>query len=405
MSSPLPISNTADLNRKGFGLKQAITPHMQRDYRSPLVDWLKANGHQLLAGGIELRLAKEFGFCYGVDRAVEYAYETREKFPERNLWITGEIIHNPFVNRRLKEMGIRFLDETPAGVAQVQADEVVLLPAFGVPAPFLESIRARKAVIVDTTCGSVLNVWKQVENNAKAGYTSIIHGKYGHEETRATASRAALFPGGKYLVVLNLEEAERVARFMEAGCPEGAEAEALAHDFTAACPPGFSFTVDLQRVGLANQTTMLSSESIAIAQRFEVAQQATHGGAMKEHFRAFDTICSATQDRQDAVQALLQWPPQLMVVIGGFNSSNTTHLKEMGDTVCPTFHVETAEGVLATEIRHKPLGEAPRLTAHWWPEGATRVAITAGASTPDLEVGRLAARLLEIRGAAPPVPA
>ncbi len=393
---------TADLNRKGFGLKQTILPTLKRDYRSPLVDWLKANGHRVAAGGIELRLAHEFGFCYGVDRAVEYAYETREQFPDRQLWITGEIIHNPFVNGRLKEMGIQFLDETSAGLAAVGKGDVVLLPAFGVPAPTLEQIRAREAVIVDTTCGSVLNVWKQVENNARDGYTSIIHGKYAHEETRATASRAGLFPEGKYLIVLDKPQAERVARFMEQGCPAGPEADALARDFATATSPGFDFTRDLERVGLANQTTMLSSESLEIAARFGLAQERRFA-TQPEKYRAFDTICSATQDRQDAVQKLLAWPPEVLVVIGGFNSSNTTHLKEMGDPICPTWHVETAAGVEAGRIVHKPLGKPPVAAENWLPATVTRIGVTAGASTPDREVGALVARLLELRGVKAPV--
>jgi 4-hydroxy-3-methylbut-2-enyl diphosphate reductase len=397
---------TADLNRKGFGLKTLITPQLARDYRSPLVDYLKANNHSLSVGGLEIHLAREFGFCYGVDRAVEYAYETREKVPDKQIWITGEIIHNPFVNARLKQMAIRFLDEAAPGIAamaQIQPGDAVLLPAFGVPAPMLEAIRAREAVIVDTTCGSVLNVWKQVESNAKDGFTSIIHGKYGHEETRATASRAALFSGGKYLVVLNLDEAERVALFMEAGCPAGPEAQALANDFARACSTGFDFTRDLRRVGIANQTTMLSSESLAIARRIEAAQAVAFGPQVGVHYRAFDTICSATQDRQDAVQVLLSIKPDLLLVIGGFNSSNTTHLKEMGDLVCPTFHVETAAALTAGAITHKPFGQAPVTTTDWLPAGPLKVGITAGASTPDLEVGKLVATLLALRGVEPPV--
>ena len=397
-------SQTADLNRKGFGLKQTILPQLKRDYRSPLVDWLRANGHSARAGAAEIRLAQEFGFCYGVDRAVEYAYETREKFPDRQLWITGEIIHNPFVNGRLKEMGIKFLDETPGGIGAVGSGDVVLLPAFGVPSPVLDAIRAREAVIVDTTCGSVLNVWKQVENNARDGFTSIIHGKFAHEETRATASRASLFPLGKYLIVFDKPQAERVATFMEAGCPAGDEADALARDFARASSPGFDFTRDLARVGLANQTTMLSSESLEIAARFGLAQERRHGAeASKAHFRAFDTICSATQDRQDAVQKLLAWPPQVLIVIGGFNSSNTTHLKELGDLVCPTFHIQTGEALSRDAVTHKPQGGSPVEARDWLPAGTTRIGVTAGASTPDLEVGRTVARVMEFLGEKPPV--
>jgi len=203
---------------KGFGLKQVIGGQLVRDYASPLVDRMRAEGFRLAAGDLVFHLAQEFGFCYGVDRAVEYAYETREKFPERTIHITGEIIHNPRVNGRLTEMGIRFLDQGgDAAFERLGADDVVLLPAFGVTVATMERLHRAGCIVVDTTCGSVLNVWKNVERYAKDGHTALIHGTWNHEETRATASRALLHPGGHYVIVRDMGEAEIVAEMIEHG--------------------------------------------------------------------------------------------------------------------------------------------------------------------------------------------
>ncbi len=333
--------------QRGFGLKEEIRPELSADYHSRIVDRIKSEGHRLVAGDVTFLLAREFGFCYGVDRAVEYAYETRRRFPERTIYLTGEIIHNPHVNARLKQMGIHFLREPDGGgpgLRAVREGDVVILPAFGVSVQEMAELRAKECVLVDTTCGSVLNVWKNVDRFAAAGFTALIHGKYAHEETRATASRTTQYPGGRYLIVRDADEAERVCDYIR----RGGDAAAFLARFAAVCSPGFDPDLHLDRIGVANQTTMLSSESLAIQEMIRSALADRYGGAaLPDRFRSFDTICSATQDRQDAVLALLDSRPDLMVVIGGYNSSNTNNLAAMASRAVPTYHIEDAHGRLA----------------------------------------------------------
>jgi len=385
---------------RGFGLKSEIEGQLTEDYRSRIVEHLKAHDHTLRIADVTIRLAAEFGFCYGVDRAVEYAYETRTRFPNRKLFITGEIIHNPHVNERLREMGIQFLEEGEGAVAPwnaLAAGDVVILPAFGVTVGQMAQLREKGCTLVDTTCGSVLNVWKNVERYADEGFTSLIHGKYDHEETRATASRTLLHRGGKYLVVRDLDETARVTDFIR----KGGDTQSFVEHFRPACSSGFNPETDLARVGLANQTTMLSSESLRVAEEIRLALAERYGEVnLKEHFRSFDTICSATQDRQDAVLRLLHEPLSLMLVIGGYNSSNTNHLAEIATHSVPTYHIEDSTCLVdADTIRHKPAGHTTDSTSRGWlPAGPVVVGITAGASTPNNRIGEVVERILEIRG-------
>src|SRR5215213_10281165 len=312
--------------RRGFGLKAEIEGQLTADYHSTVVELMRARQHRLDVGPLRFRLAKEFGFCYGVDRAVDYAYETRRKFPDRPLYLVGEIIHNPHVNQKLRDMGVHFLargDDGAFDFSGIGPEDVVIMPAFGVTMGDFERLRAIGCVLVDTTCGSVLNVWKRVESYARDGYTAIIHGKHYHEETKATASQVMKYPGGRYLVLLNMDEARIVCDFIER---EG-EPAPIAARFGRVASPGFDFGRDLVRVGIANQTTMLSGESLAIAAEIGRSMARRYGEeALAGHFRSFDTICSATQERQDAVLALIEEPLDVMVVVGGYNSSNTCHL-------------------------------------------------------------------------------
>ncbi|HEY9507974.1 MAG TPA: 4-hydroxy-3-methylbut-2-enyl diphosphate reductase, partial [Gemmatimonadales bacterium] len=294
--------------RRGFGLKAEIEGQLAADYHSTVVEALRSNQYRLTVGSLTFRLAREFGFCYGVDRAVDYAYETRIKFPDRRLYLVGEIIHNPHVNQKLRDMGVRFLARGEAGefdFSVISPDDVVILPAFGVTIGDFERLRGIGCVLVDTTCGSVLNVWKRVESYARDGFTAIIHGKHWHEETKATASQVMKYPEGRYLVVFDMEEARLVCDFIEQGGDTGALRERLAK----AASPGFDFDRDLVRVGIANQTTMLSGESLAIAEEVRRSMVRRYGESAGEHFRSFDTICSATQERQDAIKDMLADPP------------------------------------------------------------------------------------------------
>jgi 4-hydroxy-3-methylbut-2-enyl diphosphate reductase len=388
--------------RKGFGLRAEVEEDLTGDYAGHLVDVLRARDHVLVAGDVTIMLAKEFGFCYGVERAVEYAYQTRKKFPGRRIFLAGEIIHNPHVNAKIAEMGIVILSADTEGFdySAVRPEDVVILPAFGVTIRDFERLRALGCVMVDTTCGSVLNVWKRVESYARDGYTALIHGKYYHEETRATASQAMKYPGGRYVVVRDLAEAQIVCDYI-AG--RGGDRDAFLTKFARATSPRFDPDVDLKRIGVANQTTMLSRESLAVGQLVGAAMEATHGAAHRaENFRTFDTICSATQDRQDAVLSLLQEPLDVMLVIGGYNSSNTMSLAAICADRVHTYHVEDAVCIDPARgtIRHQPIAKKVEAeVTDWLPhDGPVRVGITAGASTPNNKIGEAVARVLATRG-------
>ena len=387
--------------RKGLDLKHAVAGMLADSYHSTLVDRIKAEDFTFRSGRLTLHLAREFGFCYGVDRAVDYAYQTRERFPDRDVYLTGEIIHNPHVNEKLRMMSVRFLSDDPGAIDRLGANDVVILPAFGVTSAMLERLDRRGCTLVDTTCGSVLNVWKNVRRYAEGGYTSIIHGKVWHEETQATASQAVQY-GGRYLVVLDRTETELVCDHIRGRRTAGD----LTARFANAVSPGFEFERDLQRIGLANQTTMLMSESLEIGEIIRAAIVERYGEAsLAEHYQAFDTICSATQDRQDAVVALLRDKPvDLMIVIGGYNSSNTTNLARICAGSRPTFHIADPDCLLsAQEIRHRPIGSKEETTTTGWlpAEGAVRIGLTSGASTPDNLVGATVARLAEFCGENP----
>jgi 4-hydroxy-3-methylbut-2-en-1-yl diphosphate reductase len=389
--------------QKGFGLREEIKPELRADYHSAIVERLKASGFRLEAGPLTFRLAREFGFCYGVDRAVEYAYETRRKFPGHAIYLTGEIIHNPHVNARLKEMGIRFLREAGGrgpGFEVVRPGDVVILPAFGVTMQELTRLREVGCILVDTTCGSVLNVWKNVDRFSATGFTALIHGKYAHEETRATASRTSQYPGGRYLVVRDRAEAQSVCDYIR----HGGDRAAFLRTFAAACSDDFDPDAHLGRIGLANQTTMLSSESLQIQDMIRSALVDRHGaGALEDRFRAFDTICSATQDRQDSVLELIDGKPDLMVVIGGYNSSNTSHLAALASRHVPTYHIEEASCIESREvIRHKPFGGHGEAVARdWLSRLPAIVGLTAGASTPNNKIGEVVARIASVCGVDP----
>jgi len=388
--------------RKGFGLKDAIEGALTSDYHSRVVDAVREHGYALTVGDLTFRLAREFGFCYGVDRAVEYAYETRTKFPERRTFLVGEIIHNPHVNSKLRAMGVEFLFRGKDGefdFTGVTPEDVVILPAFGVTVHDFTRLRAIGCVLVDTTCGSVLNVWKRVESYAKDGYTAVIHGKYFHEETKATSSQVTKYPGGRYVIVRDMAEAREVCAYVEGAGGR----ERFVRQFSHAVSPGFDPDRDLVKIGVANQTTMLSNESLAIAAELRAAAVRRYGAAaVGEHFRTFDTICSATQDRQDAVLKLIESPLDLMVVIGGYNSSNTTHLAAICAGLVPTYHIEDAFCIDPTEgggVRHLPVGTKEEVRAErWLPAGPVTIGITAGASTPNNKIGETIERILAIRG-------
>lgn len=411
--------------RKGLGLKAEVQGTLDADYSGRLVDLMREREFELIAGDTTVRLAREFGFCYGVERAVDYAYQARAKFPGRRVVLVGEIIHNPHVNAKLRAMGVEILmpvaesaDAKASGGAhagggkviprfdysRIEPDDVVIIPAFGVAIRDFEILRGIGCVLVDTTCGSVLNVWKRVERYAKDGFTALIHGKHYHEETRATASQVEKYDGGSFLVVRDMAEAKLVCEYIEGH----GERESFLARFAHAASPGFDPDAHLRRIGVANQTTMLASESLAIAAEVGAAMERARGAEYRAaNFRSFDTICSATQERQDAVKELLTEPLDVMVVVGGYNSSNTMSLAAICAEHVSTYHVEDATCLDPERgtIRHKVAGKANDgevETAGWLAAaGPVRVGITAGASTPNNKIGEAVARIFATRGIDP----
>jgi len=327
--------------RKGFGLKSEIQSELDSDYTGQLVDMLQAREYTLTAGDLTIRLAKEFGFCYGVERAVEYAYQARKKFPDRTIYLAGEIIHNPHVNSKLQAMGITFLMPKDGRIdfSGVKATDVVILEKY---------------------------------------------------------------EGAEYFIVRNMEEAGLVCDFIE----NRLSSEALMERFGHSASPNFDPVRHLQRIGVANQTTMLARESLAIGELVGQSMARAHGADYaKENFRTFDTICSATQERQDAVIELLKEPLDVMVVIGGYNSSNTLSLAALCSESVRTFHVEDADDIdpASGRIRHRPLGSKEEAeSGNWLPETSpVRVGVTAGASTPNNKIGEAVGRIFASRGIDP----
>ncbi len=393
-------------NRRGFGLGDEVAGSLQTAYQSDLIANLRSNGQELREGRLTVRLAEAFGFCWGVERAVAMAYETRRHYPTERIWITNEIIHNPSVNDHLRGMDVLFIP-VEGGVkdfSEVAAGDVVILPAFGATVQEMQLLSERGCHIVDTTCPWVSKVWNTVEKHKKQSFTSIIHGKVKHEETLATSSFA-----GTYLVVLDLAEAQMVCDYILAGgvaaadpAERAAAREAFMTRFAKASSPGFDPDRDLARLGVANQTTMLKSETEEIGRLFERTMLQRFGPAeLGEHFLAFNTICDATQERQDAMFALVDEPLDLMVVIGGYNSSNTTHLQEIAvSRGIRSFHIDTPERIgPGNRIEHKPLGGELEVVDPFLPQGPIRVGITSGASTPDRVVEDVIQRLIALTAA------
>jgi 4-hydroxy-3-methylbut-2-enyl diphosphate reductase len=387
--------------RKGLDLKDAVKGDLARDYHSVVVEQIRTQGFRYDDGRLTIHLAKEFGFCYGVDRAVDYAYQARMRFADQRVFLTGEIIHNPHVNEKLRTAGIRFLSDPGEPSPPLGEGDVVIIPAFGVTVRELARLQGLGCTLVDTTCGSVLNVWKNVTRYAREGFTAVIHGKVKHEETQATASQALRTAGGRYLVVLDHAEAGAVCDYIR----HGGDRTAFMERFGAAASEGFDPDRDLQHVGLANQTTMLMSESLEIAEMLRQAMIDRYGpDALVDRYRAFDTICSATQERQDAVLSLLETEDiDLMLVVGGYNSSNTCNLARICADRVPTYHIADVDRLESPDLlRHRPVpppdhrpGPVPEVLATGWlpPTGPVRVGLTAGASTPNNIIGMVVERL------------
>jgi len=391
------LNQSEQYHRKGFGHAAEVSGQMQSEYQSDLIQQIRANQYSLIRGDVTIRLAEAFGFCWGVERAVAMAYETRTHFPTERIWITNEIIHNPSVNQRLREMNVGFIpvEQNVKDFSVVDRGDVVILPAFGASIQEMKLLNDKGCTIVDTTCPWVSKVWNTVEKHKKGSYTSIIHGKYNHEETVATSSFA-----GTYLIVLNLAEAQYVCDYILGG---GNRDEFMAK-FGRACSAGFDPDRDLEHIGIANQTTMLKGETEQIGKLFEHTLMKKYGpDRLNQHFLAFNTICDATQERQDAMYQLVAEKLDLMVVIGGYNSSNTTHLQEIGiEYGIPSYHIDSPDCIgPGNRVQHKPLHQDLQTQENWLPPGKITVGITSGASTPDRIVEEVIERIFELKGAVP----
>ena len=389
------------INLRRPDIMEAVQAQVLSHYRSELIDRIRAHGGILSADGLlTVKLAKEFGFCYGVERAIDLAYAARKCFPPpQPIYLLGEIIHNPEVNDQIRNMGITIISPKPTEMemARLHASDVVMIPAFGTEVGTRKKLEEKGCILVDTTCGDVMTVWKRVRQYSKEAVTSIIHGKAKHEETKATTSQATAYGAGHYLVVFNLNETDNVCNYIL----HGGNKEEFLEKFKGAYSSGFDPDIHLQAVGVANQTTMLRGETEEIQRRFKAAMEKKYGpDNVQKHFRFFDTICGATQDRQDALQKLLREPMDLLLVVGGYNSSNTSHLAEMGEAKLPTFFIKNAAMMVSDKlIRHwNQHIHAEVETANWLPEGKITVGITAGASCPNNLIEDAIRRLFELRG-------
>jgi 4-hydroxy-3-methylbut-2-en-1-yl diphosphate reductase len=389
------LNSSDNYHRKGFGHETEVSDMMQSEYQSDLIQQIRDNGYKLQRGDVVIHLAEAFGFCWGVERAVAMAYETRQHFPTERIWITNEIIHNPSVNQRLREMQVGFIPVIGGNkdFSGVQRGDVVILPAFGASVQEMQLLNDQGCTIVDTTCPWVSKVWNTVEKHKKVSYTSIIHGKYNHEETIATSSFA-----GTYLIVLNLKQAQYVCDYIL----HGGDRDEFMATFSKACSEGFDPDRDLERLGIANQTTMLKGETEQIGKLFEHTMLKKYGPAeLNQHFLSFNTICDATQERQDAMFKLVEDRLDLMVVIGGYNSSNTTHLQEIAvERSIPSYHIDSADRIgPGNRVEHKPLHRDLETQENWLPEGKLTVGITSGASTPDRVVEAVIEKIFALKSA------
>jgi 4-hydroxy-3-methylbut-2-enyl diphosphate reductase len=387
------------INLRRPDIMAAVQAQVLSHYRSDLIERIRANGHILSAGGMTIKLAKEFGFCYGVERAIDLAYAARKAYPDRRIFLLGEIIHNPEVNDQIRRMGIETIGGRPSDeeIERLTPEDLVIIPAFGTEVSTRKKLESKGSLFVDTTCGDVMSVWKRVRQYSRESVTSIIHGKAWHEETMATSSQARASGTGHYLVVFTLAETDYVCDYIING---GNKAEFLAK-FKGAYSEGFDPDLHLGAVGVANQTTMLRGETEDVQRRLKAAMIQKYGEAeLDRHFRFFDTICGATQDRQDALQKLLRTRLDLLLVIGGYNSSNTSHLAEMGEAQLPTYFIKNAAKMESDSlIRHYDQHQHEEVVTHGWlPGGDLTIGITAGASCPNNLIEDAIRRLFELRG-------
>lgn len=383
------MMKSKQFHRRGFvEVREEVEESMEEQFKGEIVQEMRESNYLLERDGVKVYLAKDFGFCWGVERSIALAYEAVEHYPDKKVHITNELIHNPEVNDKLEAMDVQFIEKLGEGKKDfdnVEDGDVVILPAFGASFEEMDYFDKKNVEVVDTTCPWVSKVWNTVDKHQKAGMTSIIHGKYSHEETVATTSFCE-----DYVCVKNMKEAEMVSDYIL----NGGDREAFLEYFKNAVSEGFDPDTMLHKVGLANQTTMYKKETRAIGQLLQKTMIKKYGPAdLKSHYLEFDTICDATQERQDAVLELVDIAENkeldFILVIGGWDSSNTAHLLEIPHNAgVRSFHINRAECIGADNtITHRTV--SGEIVTEKFLEDIDKevvMGVTSGASTPDKAV-------------------
>ena len=365
---------TAIKNRRKFDDK------LKRDFSPSFLDF----------GEVHIYLARHFGFCYGVENAIEISFKTIEENPDKKIYLLSEMIHNPHVNEDLKNRGVQFLMDTKGNTLipfeELNPGDIVVVPAFGTTLEIEQKLLQAGVKIeqYNTTCPFVEKVWNRAQAIAKNNYTIIVHGKPGHEETRATFSHSSVH--SPTVVVKDMKEAIKLSNYiLGANDPEE-----FYKEFAGQYSEGFKVASDLQRIGVVNQTTMLASDTQAIAEFLKDTMikkyQLSEANIAERFADTRDTLCYATNDNQGAVYALLETPADLAIVLGGYNSSNTSHLVELCEVKLPTYFIRSEEEIISSkEIRHYKLSEKKEVTTlSYMPvKKPVRILITSGASCPD----------------------
>jgi 4-hydroxy-3-methylbut-2-enyl diphosphate reductase len=375
----MPKNVIKKLSEFGEGFK-----HHHENYSASAISAIRESGGVWELEGLSFHFPEHFGFCYGVDR---------------RIFLTDQLIHNPYIHGRLKEKGVRYLKRDSQNLlicGELEAGDVVVVSAFGTDFRDIERLKEKSITIVDSTCGAIINVWKRVEGYAKNGFITVVHGKRNHEETRATVSQAVK-EGGAYITIENVKEAMELADVIRG---KTSSAGFISEHPGCAISGNYSFDSSACKMGMANQTTMLKGESLQIQEILKAAFTDRFGGEeLRERFRSFDTICGATQDRQDALRNLLKKPLDLLLIVGGFNSSNTTHLAEIAHGHLPFFHIESSEDILPLDrIRSRqPQSGKTLVEENWFSQGTKHIGVTSGASTPDVTLFEIIQKILKLK--------
>ncbi len=350
---------------------------------------------------IEILFARHFGFCYGVENAIEISYKALRENPNRNIFLLSQMIHNPHVNKDLEDNGIRFIQDTYSNQLiswdQIKQEDIVIIPAFGTTRAIQNKLEHLGVDIktYNTTCPFVEKVWKTSKKLGEKDFTVIIHGKPKHEETRATFSHSSAY--AKSVVIKDIQEAKIIGDFILGKIDETSFYDVFKNRIS----DGFDLKTDLFRVGVVNQTTMLASETTQISTYFKDIMLKKYGeDHIKAHFAdTRDTLCYATNDNQKSTFELLKQEADLAIVVGGFNSSNTTHLAELCAQKFNTYFISSADDILdENTIRHFDIhsGQILEHSSYWPKSKQPRVILTSGASCPDSIMQEITEKLVAL---------